>query len=51
MEKRSIVQFVCFVTNLEFEEFASKWEHYAKQFATDSTGIMLQKADNGQKKN
>lgn len=31
MKKNSIVQFVGFITQLGFEEFASKWDHYAKQ--------------------
>ncbi len=31
MIKDTIVQFVCFVTNLELDEFAPKWEQYAKR--------------------
>jgi hypothetical protein len=50
MEKKAIVQFVCFVTNLETEEFAAKWEHFVKQFPDSSTGTTLQKADNAGKK-
>ncbi len=30
--KKNIVQFVCFETNLEFDQFISNWEHYAKKF-------------------
>ena len=31
MKKTTIVQFVCFVTNLEADDFAPKWERYAKK--------------------
>jgi hypothetical protein len=31
MKKSTIVQFVCFVTNLELDEFTPKWERYAKR--------------------
>lgn len=31
MIKDTIVQFVCFVTNLELDEFAPKWEQYGKK--------------------
>ena len=31
MKKNTIVQFVCFVTNLEADDFAPKWERYAKK--------------------
>jgi hypothetical protein len=31
MKKDTIVQFVCFVTNLELDEFAPLWERYSKR--------------------
>ncbi len=31
MKKSTIVQFVCFVTSLQAEEFAPKWERYASK--------------------
>ena len=31
MTKDSIVQFVCFITNLELDDFVAKWEPYAKK--------------------
>jgi hypothetical protein len=31
MKKNTLVQFVCFVTNLEPDEFVPKWERYAKK--------------------
>jgi len=42
MKKDSIIQFVCFITHLDFEEFVVKWEHYAKQFMTNSGAMTLQ---------
>ena len=42
MKKDTIVQFVCFITNLEFEEFAVKWEQYAKEFTADPGALILQ---------
>jgi hypothetical protein len=44
MKKNNIVQFVCFVTQLEFDEFVTKWDHYAKQFITDPGATVLQEA-------
>jgi hypothetical protein len=44
MKKDSIIQFVGFITNLEFEEFVAKWEFYAKRFHTASSGIILQES-------
>jgi hypothetical protein len=43
MKKNTIVQFVCFVTDLEMDEFISKWEHYAKRLKIDraETTILL----------
>jgi hypothetical protein len=40
MKKNSIVQFVCFVTNLELEDFVVKWEPYAKQLVADGEIIL-----------
>jgi hypothetical protein len=31
MKKDTIFQFVCFITNLDFEEFVAKWEPFAKR--------------------
>ncbi|MBC7874185.1 MAG: hypothetical protein H7Y01_09330 [Ferruginibacter sp.] len=31
MKKDTVIQFVGFVTNLDINEFAPKWEHYAKR--------------------
>jgi len=45
MKKNSIVQFVCFVTNLDLDEFIPKWDHYAKQFKVGSDGTILQEAE------
>ncbi len=46
MKNDIIVQFVCFVTNLDFEEFVVKWEYYAKRFMnTDAEIILQQQAD------
>ena len=42
MKKDSIVQFVCFITQLEPDEFAGTWEHYAKRFMTKAKAITLQ---------
>ena len=42
MEKTTIVQFVCFVTNLELDEFASKWERYAKRLMNNNSETTLQ---------
>lgn len=44
MKKDNIVQFVCFATNLGFEEFAVKWERYAKEFMADTGVMILQQA-------
>lgn len=42
MKKDTIVQFVCFVTNLEFDEFLPKWEFYAKRLMNNKTETNLQ---------
>jgi hypothetical protein len=41
MKKDIIVQFVCFNTNLEYEEFFVRWEAYAKKLS-GKTDTMLQ---------
>ena len=41
MKKESIVQFVCFVTNLELDEFAPKWDHYSKRSKNSETEPVL----------
>jgi hypothetical protein len=38
MKKDKIFQFVCFITNLEPDEFTPKWEHYARR-------LIMKKAD------
>ena len=37
MKKESIIQFVCFITNMEPDVFAPKWEHYAKRLMNKKT--------------
>lgn len=37
MKKENIFQFVCFITNLGLDEFAPKWEHYAKRLMNKKT--------------
>jgi hypothetical protein len=44
MKKNTIVQFVCFITQLEFDDFVTKWDHYAKKFMTDPGATILQEA-------
>jgi hypothetical protein len=44
MNKNTIVQFVCFVTNLDLEKFGVKWEHYAAQYMGRAANMILQKA-------
>lgn len=42
MKKNTIVQFVCFVTDLGLEEFTPKWERYAQRLATHNAETTLQ---------
>ena len=49
MKKDTIYQFVCFITNLELDEFAPKWEHYAKRLMNKKTEPALQQLVNGTK--
>jgi hypothetical protein len=44
MKKDSIVHFVCFVTDLNFEEFHVKWEQYARKFVTAKEVMILQQS-------
>jgi hypothetical protein len=41
MKKDTIVQFVCFITNLQLDEFAPLWERYAKRLTNKKTGSAL----------
>ena len=41
MKKSTIVQFVCFATNLEPDDFAPKWERYAKRLADQNPETSL----------
>jgi hypothetical protein len=42
MKKDTLVQFVCFVTDLDFSEFITKWEFYAAQFMNTHSQMTLQ---------
>ena len=42
MKKNTIVQFVCFSTILELEDFSPEWERYAKRLTNKKTGSNLQ---------
>jgi hypothetical protein len=42
MKNDTIFQFVCFITNLDFEAFAPRWEHYAKRFMRKNVETTLQ---------
>ncbi|HEY6505511.1 MAG TPA: hypothetical protein VIZ28_16165 [Chitinophagaceae bacterium] len=42
MKKDTIVQFVCFVTNLHSDEFAPLWDRYAKRLSNKKTESALQ---------
>jgi len=46
MEDHSVVQFVCFETNIELDEFAPRWEYYAKRFANKNVEVILQQQAN-----
>jgi hypothetical protein len=41
MRQDTIVQFVCFETSVEFDEFAPRWEYYAKRFASKEVEVTL----------
>jgi hypothetical protein len=49
MKKDKIFQFVCFITNLEPDEFSPKWEHYAKRLITKKADPALQQQVTGTK--
>ncbi|MEP7371903.1 MAG: hypothetical protein ABI675_00855 [Chitinophagaceae bacterium] len=42
MKKDTLVQFVCFITDLDFSEFITKWEFYADQFINTHPQMTLQ---------
>src|SRR6266536_1504686 len=42
MKKDTIVQFVCFITNLGLDEFAPLWERYAKKLSNKKNEATLQ---------
>jgi hypothetical protein len=42
MKKDTLVQFVCFITDLDFSEFITKWEFYAEQSMNTHSQITLQ---------
>lgn len=42
MKKNTIVQFVCFMTDLGLDEFIPKWERYAKRLKTHNPQTTLQ---------
>jgi len=45
MKKNTIVQFVCFTTDLEPEDFVPKWERYAKRLMNHNPETTLQQAE------
>src|SRR5258705_1323678 len=42
MKKNMIIQFIGFITNLEFDEFVGKWEPFARRFMNKQGEMMLQ---------
>src|SRR5436190_16571780 len=42
MKKDTLVQFVCFITDLDFSELITKWEFYADQFINTNSHMTLQ---------
>src|SRR3954471_3301493 len=42
MQQDTVVQFVCFETNVGFDEFVPRWEYYAKGFASKDVEVTLQ---------
>jgi hypothetical protein len=51
MKKTTIVQFVCFITDLDLDEFTPKWERYAKRLASHNPETTLQQAEGKSKFN
>ena len=45
MKKNSIIQFVCFITDLELDEFIPKWERYADRLKNHHPETTLQQAE------
>jgi hypothetical protein len=39
--KNKIVQFVCFATNIGYDEFLGRWEHFAKRFMKEPQHTIL----------
>ena len=50
MKKDSIIQFVCFITELEPESFTSSWDAYAKVCGNDKHAILLHRNSKGKTK-
>ncbi|MEP6674819.1 MAG: hypothetical protein ABJA78_06680 [Ferruginibacter sp.] len=44
MKKNTIVQFVGFITNLGFDEFAAQWEIFVKRFSNKHSTMSLQES-------
>jgi hypothetical protein len=44
MKKESIVQFVSFFTNLDYEDFSSEWDQYAREFRKSADEVHLYEA-------
>jgi hypothetical protein len=49
MKKNSIVQFVCFQTELDLNTFTNSWEQYSKSLGKD-VDVLLHKQESGKKK-
>jgi hypothetical protein len=49
MKNDKIIQFVAFITNLELDVFAPKWEHYAKRLMSGKTEPVLLQIVSGTK--
>lgn len=49
MKKNSLIQFVCFITQLELEEFHVPWGRYAKSTQAGRQGIHLYEATGKEK--
>lgn len=45
MKKDSIVQFVCFETSMDTEEFILQWEQYNKEVGNDQEVTLQQEAE------
>jgi hypothetical protein len=47
MKKNTLVQFVCFATSLELDDFVPRWEHYAKKLAPKKSATFLHQLASG----